>query len=33
VGEHTNEILSGILKLNDEEIRELKSKGIVSDMI
>jgi len=32
VGEYTNEILNGILNLNDEEIRELKSKGIVSDM-
>jgi crotonobetainyl-CoA:carnitine CoA-transferase CaiB-like acyl-CoA transferase len=29
-GEHTNAILSGILKLGDEEIQELRVKGIVS---
>lgn len=30
VGEHTDSILSGILKLDDEEIKELRAKGIVS---
>ncbi len=32
VGEHTKDILGGILKMNEEEIRELQSKGIVSDI-
>ena len=30
VGEHTDEILSGILKLGDEEITNLRIKGVVS---
>jgi len=30
VGEHTDSILSGLLKLDDEEIKGLRAKGIVS---
>ena len=30
IGEHTDEILSSVLKLGDEEIRQLRARGIVS---
>lgn len=30
IGEHTDEILSSLLKLGDEEIRQLRARGIVS---
>jgi succinate--hydroxymethylglutarate CoA-transferase len=30
IGEHTDEILGGLLKLGDDTIRELKDRGIVA---
>jgi succinate--hydroxymethylglutarate CoA-transferase len=30
IGEHTEDILSGLLELDDEEIKRLRAKGVVS---